>query len=106
LIGLKINFFYVLAAFVAWRCPLSRAERDGLVSILMATGFVCSSYAIVQQLLGGNELLRMGYELDTNVSYIGSYLRSFSTFVQPSQFGFFMMVVLLMGIPAALSASR
>jgi putative inorganic carbon (hco3(-)) transporter len=106
LIGLKINFFYVLAAFAAWRCPLSMKERDRLVSILMATGLVCAAYGIVQQLQGGNALLDMGYELDTNVSYIGTYLRSFSTFVQSQQFGLFMMVVLLMTIPAALAAPR
>jgi len=106
LVGLKINYFYVLAAFVAWRCPFTRAERDRLVSILMATGLACAVYGIVQQLMGGNALLRMGYELDTNVAYIGTYLRSFSTFVQPSQFGFFMMIVLLVGIPAALASTH
>jgi hypothetical protein len=106
LVGLKINLFYLLAAFVAWRCPLSRKERDRLVSILMAVGFACAVYGIVQQFQGGNALLRMGYELDTNVTFIGNYLRSFSTFVQSQQFGVFEMVVLLMGIPAALADRR
>jgi len=106
LIGVKINYFYILAALVAWRCPLNRRERDWLVTILMIDGILCAVYGIVQQFLGGNALLRMGYVLDTNVVYIGNYLRSFSTFVQPSQFAFFMMVVLLVAIPSALSDTK
>ena len=35
MVGLKVGFQAVSMAFVAWRCPLSRTERDRLVTILM-----------------------------------------------------------------------
>ena len=105
-LGAKVGFFYLLVVAVAWRCPLNRHERDGLVTILMVCGFITAAYGIVQQLLGGAELNRLGYDYNTVIRFSGGYLRSFSTFTQPFPFGFFLMLVLLVGLAQALDDPR
>jgi hypothetical protein len=106
MLGAKIGFFYLLLAIASWRCPLDARERDRLVTVLMATGVVTAVYGIVQQLLGAGQLADMGYEYNSTIRFAGGYLRSFSTFVQPFPFGFFLMLVLLVGIPQVLEEPR
>jgi hypothetical protein len=105
-LGAKIGLFYLLVAFAAWRCPLDGRERDRLVTILMVAGVVTAVYGIAQQLLGAERLHELGYEYNTTIRFAGGYLRSFSTFVQPFPFGFFLMLVLLLGIPQVLEEPR
>lgn len=102
LVGLKIGFFYVLAAVAVWRCPLDGRDRDQLVTILMVVGFVTSVYGLVQQLLGPSRLADLGYQYNSTIRFSGSFMRSFSTFIQPFGFGFFVMTVLLLCLPVAL----
>ena len=102
-IGLKVGYFYVLAAVVAWRCPLDARERDRMVTILMVTGTATAAYGLVQQVLGHEWLNAMGYPYNDTIRFTGSFLRSFSTFNQPFGFGFFLMVVVLVGLPQALA---
>jgi len=102
LIGLKVGFFYVLVAVAAWRCPLNGRERDRLVTILMVVGVLTAAYGVVQQVLGGARLNALGYPYNTTIRFAGGFLRSFSTFNQPFGFGFFMMVVLVVGLAQAL----
>jgi len=102
LLGLKIGFFYLIAAWALWRCPLDAAERDRLVTILLAGGIVAAAYGVAQQVIGAAGLVSLGYEYNTTVRFSGSFLRSFSTFVQPFGFGFYLMVVVLMALPGAL----
>lgn len=102
-VGLKINYFYLLAAVAIWRCPLDRDERDTLVSILMATGVVVAVYGLGQQVLGAERLVELGYAWNENVRFAGGFLRSISSFNQPFGFGFYLMVVLLIGLPQALA---
>ena len=106
LIGLKINFFYVLVPLVLWRCPLDRVERDRLVTVLMATGVVTAAFGLVQQVLGAERLNQMGFEYNTNIRFAGGLLRSFSTFTQPFSFALFVALVLLVCLPVALSDPR
>lgn len=106
LVGAKINLFYVSVAFVAWRCPFDAADRDHLVSLLMACGFVTSVYGLVQQVLGGERLNALGYEWNSAIRTAGGNLRSFSTFDQPFPFAFFVMVVLLVCGSVALADPR
>ena len=101
-VGLKVTFQAVTMAFVAWRCPLSRTERDRLVTILMVTGAICATWGIIQQALGPDALRDMGYRYNSTIRFSGSFMRSFSTFVQPFPFAFFLMIVVLVGIPIAL----
>ena len=103
LVGLKIGFFYVLAAVAAWRCPLDRRERDLLITLLMVVGFVTSVIGIGQQLLGHDRLNQLGYEYNSTIRFAGPFMRSFSTFIQPFGFGFFVMLVLLLAVPVALA---
>lgn len=104
LVGAKIWFFYLVTVpLVAWRCPLSARERDHLVTILVATGFVTSAYGLLQQVLGHERLSQMGYPYNATIRFAGGFLRSFSTFVQPFPFGFFMMLVILIGLAHALA---
>jgi hypothetical protein len=103
ILGMKIAFFYILLTWAIWRCPLDAKERDSLVTILMVAGVLTSVYGLLQQLLGANRLVAMGYLYNDNVRFAGGFLRSFSSFTQPFPFGFFVMLVVLIGIPQALS---
>jgi hypothetical protein len=100
-VGIKAAFQAVAMAFVAWRCPLDAKERDRLVSILMVTGAITAAFGLIQQALGPATLNSWGYKYQTNIRFSGSFLRSFSTFIQPFPFAFFLMIVILIGIPIA-----
>jgi hypothetical protein len=102
-VGLKAAFQAVGMAYVAWRCPLDTKERDRLVSVLMLTGAITAAWGLVQQALGDATLRSWGYKYQTNIRFSGSFLRSFSTFIQPFPFAFFLMIVILIGIPIALN---
>ena len=101
--GLKIAFFFLLVAIVVWRCPFSRRERDAVVTILMSTGFVTAAYGLAQQILGTSGLAALGYQYNSTIRTTRGLLRSFSSFDNPFAFGFFLMLVLLMGVPHALA---
>jgi hypothetical protein len=103
LVGLKIGFFYLLVALAVWRCPLNARERDTLVTILMAMGFVTAFVGIAQQVIGEARLVDWGYSYLVSVRTAGGYLRSFSTFVTNFPFALYLMLVLLIGIPSALT---
>ena len=103
LYGLKVYFFFVLAAIAVWRCPLNRRERDALVAILMVNGVLTGAWGVVQQLVGADRLHEMGYPFNSVIRFTGDFLRSFSTFETPFGFGYFEMVVLLVCLPVALA---
>ena len=103
LLGLRLAFFFTAIVFVLWRHPLDGADRDRLVSILMATGFIAAAIGIGQQLVGAEALNRLGYEYNSVIRTTNGLLRSFSTFNQPFPFAFHVMVVLLVALPVALS---
>ena len=100
--GLKIAFFFVLVAVIVRRCPLDPGERDALVTILMVTGVVTAVYGIAQQVMGPGGLSALGYEYNSAIRTTRSLLRSFSSFDNPFAFGYFLMLVLLVGLPHAL----
>lgn len=102
LVGLKVGFFFILAAVIAWLCPLNARERDRLVTILMATGFLTAVVGIAQQLVGDERLVQFGWEYNTNIRFAGGFLRSFSTFDVNFPFALFLMLVVLIGLPCAL----
>ncbi|MEO6121608.1 MAG: O-antigen ligase family protein [Acidimicrobiales bacterium] len=102
LIGIKVGFFYALVGVAAWRCPLDARERDRLVSILMAGGFATAVYGLLQQVMGGDRLNQLGYAFNETIRFSGDRLRSFSSFNQPFPFAFFLVLVILVGLPVAL----
>lgn len=102
-VGLKVTFFYLLVGVAAWRCPLDAGERDRLVTVLMASGVVVAAYGVLQQLIGPAALNALGYEWNTTIRYTGSFLRSWSTFNQPFGLAFYLMAVVLVGLPVALA---
>jgi hypothetical protein len=104
--GLKVGFFWALAFVVIWRCPLNARERDRAVTILMVNGVITSIIGVAQQFIGGERLHELGYEYNTVIRTAGSFLRSFSTFSDPFSFGYFVMIVLLIGLPVALGDTR
>lgn len=106
LVGLKVGFFYVLLGLAVWRCPLAERERDHLVTILMATGFATAVFGLVQQLLGPERLVDLGYEYNTDIRTAGGFLRSFSTFDTSFAFALYLMVVVLVGLAVAVGAPR
>ncbi|MGF1596214.1 MAG: O-antigen ligase family protein [Acidimicrobiales bacterium] len=105
-VGVKIGFFYLLVPLALWWTPLDAKERDRLVTVLMVTGAVVAAIGIGQQIAGPEALVSLGYEYNSNVRFAGGILRSFSTFNQPFAYGFFVMMVLLVGIPVALDDHR
>lgn len=102
-IGLRLTFFYALLAWAAWRCPLNRAERDRLVTILLGTAFAAAVVGLGQQALGPEGLAALGYEYNVHIRTAGGILRSMGTFQQAFGLGFYLMVVLLVAIPVVLA---
>jgi putative inorganic carbon (HCO3(-)) transporter len=103
-IGLKINYFDMLLAIAVWRCPLNERERDQLVTIFMIVGFITAVYGIIQQGIGHATLNSYGYPYGDSIRFVaGMRLRSFSTFNQPFPFAFYLMLVILIALPHALS---
>ena len=101
--GLKLNFVYLTLAYAAWRCPLDRRDRDHFVSVLMGIGVLAAGFGVAQQLIGHAGLHELGYEYNSVLRFNGGFLRSVSTFALPFSFGFFMMMVILICVPVALS---
>ncbi len=106
LTGFRIDYFYVLLGIAVWRCPLGARERDRLVSVLMATGLLTALFGIAQQAMGESRLNALGYQYNTTIITAGSHLRSFSTLSSNFEFAFFLMLVVLVGVPAALADTR
>lgn len=106
LIGLKVGFFYLLVPLALWWAPLDDAERDRLITILMAVGGIVALIGIGQQLAGPEALVAIGYEYNTTVRFASGLLRSFSTFNQPFAYAFYLMMILLLGLPIALEHPR
>lgn len=100
--GLKTAFFFLLVVVIVWRCPLDAGERDALVTILFAAGVVTAVYGLAQQVMGHGRLNALGYEYNSTIRFAGRFLRSFSTFDNPFGFAYFLMLVLLIGLPHAL----
>jgi hypothetical protein len=101
-VGMKVAFFGVLPGVIALRCPLTARDRDRLVSILLATGCVTAVVGLAQQVVGPARLNELGYQYNSVIRFTGSLMRSWSTFNQPFAFGFFLMLVLLIALAAAL----
>ncbi len=106
LVGLKLDFAYVLVAWAVWRCPLDARERDRLVTILMGTGAVVAVFGVYQQVIGPDAVHALGYGYDTSIRFIGDSFRAFSTFENAPAFAMYVMIVLLIGIPVALSDTK
>ena len=103
LVGLKLDFLYLLAAIAVWRCPFDCSERDHFVTILMVTGFVCSIVGLAQQLIGPAQLHAWGYPYNDTIRFkSGGWFRSFSTFEQPFPFALYLAFVVLVGVAVAL----
>jgi len=105
-VSLKIGFFYLLVFAILWRCPLNAHERDRLVTILMVTGCITAVVGIIQQIVGQEVLAALGYDYNVTIRTAGGFLRSFSTFNQSFPFALFLMLVLLIGLPVALTDPR
>jgi O-Antigen ligase len=101
--GMKLDFIYLTLTYAAWRCPLNAKDRDRFVSIIMGIGTLAAGYGVVQQLLGHERLHELGYEYNSVLRFNGGFLRSISTFALPFSFGFFMIMVIVIGLPVALS---
>ncbi len=104
LVGLRLSYFSAILGYVVWRCPLSRRERDWIVTVFMAMGAVTAVVGLWQQTVGHEYLHSLGYAYDDNIRFTtGLTLRSFSTFDLPFAFGFYLMLTILIGLPVALA---
>ncbi len=106
LIPIKITFFYLLVVVVLWLAPFTAADRDKLVTIVLAVGTLNACWGIAQQFLGEQFLVDLGYKFGEQVRTAGDMLRSFGTFNQPFGYGLFLMLTILIGLTVALGDPR
>lgn len=107
LVGLRLSYFSALIGLTIWRCPLDRRERDQLVTVFIVMGFVTALVGIWQQIVGHEYLASMGYLYEDNIRFTSGFqLRSFSTFNLPFSFGFYLMLVVLIGLPMSLAEPK
>jgi hypothetical protein len=100
---LKITFFYLaVVPLICWYAPLTARDRDNLVTIIMAVSVLTAAWGLAQQFLGQDFLHDLGYEYNTALRTSGSFMRSFSTFVQPFPFGLYVAMAILVGGAVAL----
>lgn len=100
----KITFFYLaVVPLICWYAPLTPRDRDHLVTIIMAVSVITAVWGLVQQFVGQEFLHELGYEYNTALRTSGSFMRSFSTFVQPFPFGLYVAMAVLVGGAVALS---
>jgi putative inorganic carbon (hco3(-)) transporter len=105
-IGLKIGFFWVLMAVIVWLRPLDARERDLAVTIVLVNGAITALVGLAQQVVGASRLVSLGYPYNTTVRFTGHFLRSFSTFRLPFDFGFYLAFVIVMGTSVSLREPR
>ncbi|MGU3432695.1 O-antigen ligase family protein [Actinomycetes bacterium M1A6_2h] len=103
---IKITYFYIVLLWILWRTPFDARDRDHLVSLIMGIGFVTAVIGLLQQVVGAEFLVSLGYGYNEYVRTAGGILRSFSTFQTPFAFGLFVMLSLLIGVAVALSEPR
>ncbi len=104
LVGLRLSFFSALIALTVWRCPLSRRERDNLVTVFVTLGIITSIVGLWQQVVGHEYLYSLGYDYGDTIRFTtGLTVRSFSTFNLPFPFGFYLMLVLLIALPMSIA---
>jgi O-antigen ligase/polysaccharide polymerase Wzy-like membrane protein len=101
-VGLKVGFFWVLMAVMVWLRPLDARERDHVVTIMIVNALITSLVGLAQQAIGAGRLVSLGYEYDTTVRFTGHFLRSFSTFKLPFDFGFYLALVIVIGTSMSL----
>src|SRR2546423_9254600 len=103
LVGLKVGFFYVLIAVAVWRCPLDARERDRLVTILMAVGFVTAVFGIAQQVIGETQLVSWGYSYLVSGRTAGGAPGSFFLLVSKFPFPPSLLLVFVIATPFAIA---
>jgi hypothetical protein len=106
LVGLKVSTFWLLLGVLAWAFPLDQRERDRLVTILISAGAVVAAVGVAQQVIGADRLHSMGYKYNSVIRFVGGTMRSWSTFTQPFPFAFYVMLVVLVGLPVSMAAPR
>jgi putative inorganic carbon (hco3(-)) transporter len=105
-VGLKIGFFWAFMAVMVWLRPLNERERDHVVTILMVNAVITAIVGLGQQVVGAARLVSLGYSYDTTVRFTGHFLRSFSTFRLPFDFGFYLALVIVLGTSISLREPR
>jgi O-Antigen ligase len=101
-VGLKIGFFWALMAVIVWMRPLDAKERDLVVTIMMVNGVITALVGLAQQVVGAGRLVSLGYDYNTTIRFTGHFLRSFSTFRLPFDFGFYLALVIVIGASVSL----
>jgi hypothetical protein len=101
-VGIKIGFFWVLMALMVWLRPLDEKERDRVITIMMVNAVITALVGLAQQVVGAARLVSLGYKYDTTVRFTGHFLRSFSTFRLPFDFGFYLALVIVIGTSVSL----
>jgi len=103
LTGFRVAFFFLLVPVILWRCPMDAGERDQLVTVVMVSSVAVAIVGLMQQLAGGERLVSLGYEWNTEIRTTQGLLRSIGTFESPFPFAFWVMQGLAVGLPVALT---
>src|SRR4051812_47882385 len=87
LVGLRISYFSIFLALTIWRCPLTRRDRDHLVTAFVAIAIVTALIGLWQQVVGESYLHSQGYAYGDTIRFTSGFtMRSFSTFNLPFPF--------------------
>lgn len=103
---IKITFFYISIVVILWRAPFSVLDRDRLVTIMLGVGVLNATYGVMQQVIGENGLVDLGYRYGQEVRSAGSVLRSFGTFNQPFPYALYLMMTILVVLAVTLADPR
>jgi O-antigen ligase len=93
-------------AVMVWLRPLDARERDLVITIMIVNGLITAVIGLLQQVVGAGRLVSLGYKYDTTVRFTGHFLRSFSTFRLPFDFGFYLALVIVIGTSISLREPR
>src|SRR3954466_10519536 len=73
LVGLRIGFFSLFLAWAIWRCPLTRRDRDHLVSVFVLMAIVTSVVGLWQQVVGESYLHAQGYAYGDTIRFTSGF---------------------------------
>jgi hypothetical protein len=92
--GVRLTAEPLLLLLVGLLLPTPRRTLRWAATSLVATGCVVAAYGIAQQVIGGAQLVSIGYAYNEQVRTIDGRLRSFGTLDDPFTYAAFLLLAL------------
>lgn len=89
--GLRLTGEPLLLLLVGLLLPNPRRNLRWAVWALIGMTVFNALYGLLQQVLGGDRLVSLGYQYNQQIRYIGGHLRSFGTFDDPFAYAVFLL---------------